>query len=397
MKIALFLGAGASVFASQPTAAEMLKCVRDRVRDRKDEQYGNRKLKGYITSIVENSAYSDVEELYDGVDRIATIGKHSNCKPIIDKTIAKGISLGEIIDEMNGLKVTIREVLLDLLIIREGKIKLIKHVYDDVLSIMKYYETDKIHVFTTNYDAVVEEYCNETNLDVVNGFKPYRHKKSVWANAWDYDGMKPSLYLTKLHGSIYWSRDADGKIVETGGVEARDASDDIMIAPTEGVKEYDKKPFPELMCHFKKAIEGIDVLLVIGFSYRDKEIVSIIKDRVERGMILISVSPSTVTDIRNVFGADAKIKETNNQQIKVIGSKIILCEQEFGLDTDQTMNIALKMAYKRIQQEDIRRVETYDSSLDSQVRTSLTRSKYARHRDLGSYPTRRVTQVMEDR
>ena len=357
MKIALFLGAGASVFASQPTTVELLKRVRDRVRDRKDEQYGNRKLKRYITSVVESSAYSDVEKLYDGVDRIIAIGKHSNCKPIIDKVIAKGVSLGEIIDEMNDLKYAIREVLLDSFIIGGSKIKLIKHVYDDMLSIMKYYGTDKIHAFTTNYDTVVEEYCSEANLDVVNGFKPYRHKKSVWANAWDCDGVKPSLYLTKLHGSIYWRRDADGRIVETGGVEARDANDDIMIAPTEGAKEYDKEPFPELIHHFKKAIEGIDVLLVIGFSYRDKEIVSIIKDRVDEGMMLISISPSTVADIRRVLGTDIKIEETGNQQIKVIDSRIILCEREFGLGVDQTMRIALRMVYKHIQREYVRGVE----------------------------------------
>ena len=380
MKVALFLGAGASVFASQPTTVELLKYVRDRVRDRKDERYGNRKLEKYITSFVEDGDYSDIEELYDGIDHITAISKHSNCKPIIDKTIAKGVSLGEIIDEMNGLKDTIREVLLDSFTISESKIKLIKHVYDNVLSIMKRCGTDKIHVFTTNYDAVVEEYCNEANLDVVNGFKPYRRKKGVWTGVWDYNVMEPSLYLTKLHGSIYWRRDADGRIVETGGVEARGANDDIMIAPTEGSKEYDKEPFPELMRHFKKAIEGIDALLVIGFSYRDKEIVSIIKDRVEGGMMLISVSPSVVADIRRVFGADIKIKETDNQQIKVIGSRIILCEQEFGLGADQTMLVALEMVYKHIRREHVRGAEVYDSAdLDPRVRTNLTRSKYTRH------------------
>ena len=348
MKTALFLGAGASVFASMPTTVELLARVRDRIREHKGNPPRSKALQEYVTRVVEDSTYGDVEKLYDGMDRIIAISGKPSCNPIIGQARVGDVQYGEIIDELNSLKGTIRKVLLESFSTNTNALEQIKQTYDEVRLIMKAYGTGKLHVFTTNYDLVVEEYCAMAGLDVVNGFKPYGHLSKVWSNSWDHEGEKSPLYLTKLHGSIAWHKNDGGRIIESGTVAQRDANADIMIAPTEGAKEYDKEPFPELIDHFKKAIEKVDVLLVIGFSYRDKEITNIIKNRVGEGMMLISLSPSTVTDIYRMLGADIKIKETANQQIKATDSGIILCEQEFGSSVDQTMNAALNMVYKRI-------------------------------------------------
>lgn len=70
--------------------------------------------------------------------------------------------------------------------------------------------------------------------------------------------------LTKLYGSVNWWRNADDDILETGGIQDRDANHDIMIAPTEGGKKYDGKPFHTLMERFKEEMGKVDVLLAMG-------------------------------------------------------------------------------------------------------------------------------------
>ena len=350
VKVALFLGAGASVFASQPTTAELLKRVQDRIRSRKDEPRRNSTLQAYITQVVESDTYDDVEDLYDGIDSTIATNRNPNCKPIIGEAAIRGVPYGEIIDELNSLKGTIREVLLNSFDIREDKVGLIKHMYDTIWSIMESYGTNEFHVFTTNYDLVIEEYCNESNLDIINGFRPYRYQKLVWDDVWNHDGEKPSLYLTKLHGSISWRRDADGEIVEVGGTAPENADDDIMIAPTSGAKDYGREPFPALMGRFKEVMSGVDMLLVIGFSYRDDEIVDIINDNVERGMELVSISPNTVKDVLRAFDIDIKAEELDDGEIQSIGPTITTYKQKFGPDTVIAMSNMLAVICEQIQQ-----------------------------------------------
>ena len=349
MKVALFLGAGASVFASQPTTVELLKRVRDRIRNRKDEPHRNPSLQDYITKVVEDNTYDDVEELYDGIDHIIATNKNPNCKPIIGEAIVNGVHYRQIIDELDSLKGTIREVLLDSFVIRGDRVGLIRHMYDAIWLIVERCGTNEFHVFTTNYDLVMEEYCATAGLDVVNGFEPYLYQKRVWKSAWSRGEGKP-LYLTKLHGSISWRRDIGGEIIEVGGAAPKDADDDIMIAPTVGAKDYDREPFSTLMNRFEEAVSGVDMLLVIGFSYRDDEIVRIISDRMEKGMALVTISPNAVKDVLRAFYAGIKAEEFEDGDIREIDRNIITYKQKFGPETVAAMSKELDAICRQIQQ-----------------------------------------------
>ena len=200
----------------------------------------------------------------------------------------------------------------------------------------------------------METYAKEKGLEVVNGFRHLEDLVNEWADVWKRNEDKHSLYLTKLHGSIHWHKD-DGVIMETGATARRDAENDVMIAPTEGIKRYDGEPFSKLMGRFVDVMQDTDVLLVIGFSYRDDEIVRIIKNRLAEGMILISISKDAASDIRRVASEDIKIREISASMglSSVANSGIILCEQSFGPDTIGDVAIALTRAYELVpQQED---------------------------------------------
>lgn len=349
MKTALFLGAGASVFASQPTTKKIMDLVRERVQKRTEEPNRDTARQSYVMSLVNAEIYSDVEKLYDGIERTISTN-HDNCQPIISNMSDSAHSLShvQIVDELTRLKSIIREILLTSLVIRSDAYESIKQMYDMVWEAMREHGTDEFQIFTTNYDAMVEEYCEEANFDMINGFKSYRPLRRIWDNKWTTDEIN-AVYLTKLHGSINWYKNTDNKIVEIGDIGQRDDRSDIMIAPTEGTKQYDKEPFSTLMERFRTEIKKVDVLLVIGFSYRDEEIVNVIKNRIRDGMVLISISPDAVNDIRRMTSADVDTVKTGSDHLKVTGRRIILCEQEFGPDTIDNIRAALCHAYKLAQ------------------------------------------------
>ena len=345
MRTALFLGAGASAFAGQPTTKTIMDHVRERVRERGNMSRRDKDRQNYIMSIVDDPTYTDVEKLYSGIKKMIDVINDPNCRPIIDRmAIKNNLSHKQMNAELTHLRNDIRALLRKSFEIKPGVRKSIKQMYDMIWEVMKENGTDEFQVFTTNYDTVMEEYCIEAKLDMVNGFRPHHHLSRIWADEWATGGAH-SLHLTKLHGSMNWYEDADGKIVEIGSAGQRNTDSDVIIAPTEGAKDYDRDPFSDLIDHFEEEIEYVDVLLVIGFSYRDTEIAEIIMDRVEEGMALISVSRDAVDDIYPVSHGGVKIEESNGQQIKVVDSRIILYKQKFGPATISDVRSSLKAAY----------------------------------------------------
>ena len=332
------------MFASQPTTKEIMKSVREHMQERENELHRNMKCQSYVMNVVNDPIYDDVEKLYDGIDQIIATSTNQNCKPIINRAVIDNVTYRQIIDELIYMRSIIRDILLKSFVIPPDVRELIKQMFDMVRDVMKKNNADEFHVFTTNYDLVMETYADEAGLEVVNGFQPYYFRNGIWADTWDRRTNRPPLYLTKLHGSIYWHRDGND-IVETGAVAQRTADQDVIIAPTEGAKDYDGKPFSALMNRFKESIKEVDILLVIGFSYRDNEIARIIRSRVRNGMTLISISPDIDKDIHRVLGTVPKTERTHDSRITVIERRIILCKHKFELGAIHDINTALKLAY----------------------------------------------------
>lgn len=351
MKTALFLGAGASAFASLPTAKEIMERLRSHVKRHRDEIGLDEGIQNYIIRVVEDDTYDDIEELYNGIEQVINITTSHNCKPIT--TNMGDHKYGSIdtpmIDGLISLRSIIRGILRASFDINSGARNSIKQMYDMVREVVKDSGTEDVQVFTTNYDLVMETYAQVAGLELINGFEPYNHLSRSWDNIWDRSTDQPPLYLTKMHGSIYWHKDADGEIVETGSVADVGVASDIMIAPTMYAKDYNKKPFSTLIDRFRAAMRRVDVLLVIGFSYRDDEIVDIIKNELENGMALISVSPDADTSISRVSDTKIQTVKIKNERVMVVGSQIVLCDKEFGPDTIYEVSATLETAYAFIQ------------------------------------------------
>lgn len=328
MKQALFLGAGASAFAGLPDTAGLLEKVRIRVREwgKESDRIGT-PLQKHINRFIEDKLYdNDIEKLYDGVRRVIDTGV-DNCQPITASISVDGdFNHKTLVDELTKLLDIIRRTMLDEFRVDNGVVDDVGHVFGTVQTVMGR-DQDEFLVFTTNYDMLLETYADGQNLEVVNGFSDGGHLQKIWTDDW-VGQTDRRLHLTKLHGSINWHVGSDGRIVETGGIQERDSDHDIMIAPTEGPKDYNREPFTALMQHFDAELKNVGVLWAIGSSFRDEMIADIIKKRLAEGMVLVSVSPTAARDIRRLSDAEPEPADAESD-LQTVGQNIILCEQNF--------------------------------------------------------------------
>ena len=144
-------------------------------------------------------------------------------------------------------------------------------------------------VVTTNYDMLVEECCSNSNIKVADGFtrEPYS-LRGTWPGPFSAVGYHVRLF--KLHGSLNWHKNSDGKILCENTVGSHDYAYDVFVAPTPNEKNRAYAPFNELLKHFENVLYNLELLVVIGFSFRDETLREMIKKKADDGMRVVCVS-----------------------------------------------------------------------------------------------------------
>ena len=189
MRVALFLGAGASVFAGMPTTKEFLKMNRyGMIGLPPGADSGDRDVWQFIANILESN-YIDIEELYDGVERAIAVCEGWNCRPIYEQLAeirncrpiyeqlvkCNNMDRATVADALKRLRNDIRERVRwsyehgyrgtierhdgEDLRYMIGGVAGEDAVYDPIWGVMKWAGADKFEVFTTNYDCVMELYA----------------------------------------------------------------------------------------------------------------------------------------------------------------------------------------------------------------------------------------------
>lgn len=180
-------------------------------------------------------------------------------------------------------------------------------LYDQLFGALRKHSKE-LHVFTSNYDRAIEEYCSkeERKCRCIYGFYFDQFSKR---RRWDGKFLYPieegftNVYLCKLHGSLTWKKHKACGIVETG--EERRSSDanylkNLLVYPTLSPKDGQEiEPYSTMREEFKSFMVVSDVCVVIGFSFRDEHLNAIFSDFYKRGKSIIVVSPSAD---KNVFG-----------------------------------------------------------------------------------------------
>src|SRR5690242_18309360 len=132
-------------------------------------------------------------------------------------------------------------------------------------------------VATVNYDLVLEIYSRQTNTAGIPKFLTRRGFKSHdGVEILDIQGITQGsmdLEYIKLHGSIDWWLNDQGMVVRSieGNNPFEVLVDRTMIYPIYE-KSVSRDPFFALYQYFRKMLFRDDILIVIGFSFRDPSI-----------------------------------------------------------------------------------------------------------------------------
>lgn len=153
---------------------------------------------------------------------------------------------------------------------------------------------NEIWVFTTNYDPIIEEYCEEeSQIDLVDGFDRTTRAKGIWKpEEFDkYPSARRSLKLVKLHGSCNWY-EIKGEILcipaevksLAGGIEPKNS----LIYPTQQKEVFARSPFRELFQLFQRLLlNEADGCIIIGYSFRDDIIKGIFQKALKKIQLMV--------------------------------------------------------------------------------------------------------------
>jgi len=349
-RVALFLGAGASRGFNYPTTAEFLEALKGELpRDERE----------ILIRIARSKRVTDIEHVLKVIDAVIMFDTDRLSHSVFsyEPQVKIPVKLRRVKDASTH-KESIQFDQLDWNLFveqcRRTKEEIISRLhlhyafdptrtddivkaYDVLIHLIKDVSTpvEEIHVFTTNYDRIIEEYSLKTELPVslVDGFiRETRTNRRFWfANDFErkekLSANTTVLKLFKLHGSLDWRQTHDNRIEQVDTEEkcsvARKYKRNVLIYPTE--EDYSEEPFRTLLNHFRETTTQYKAFLVIGFSFRDAQLNTIFMNHIKKGGILFVVSPHAKEDVTNNL-LDGLGKE---EQGKLLGSRIVTVKGHF--------------------------------------------------------------------
>ena len=162
-----------------------------------------------------------------------------------------------------------------------------------------------VDVFTTNYDLVLETAIKlgRFPIDVCStelGFATLdcgKWTKENWSNNRGNRGI-----LTKLHGSLNWTWGRNRRI-DIGGPAYFDDSKQVAIYP--GFKgEPNQAPFADFHAYLEYCLSRADLVVFIGFAFRDQYLNSIFARHLSRNNALYALVDPSADSIKLPFDSE---------------------------------------------------------------------------------------------
>ena len=138
-----------------------------------------------------------------------------------------------------------------------------------------------VPIFTTNYDLSIETLCEKkyNKYRLTEGLDADSFSKMAYWDRSQFDLFSlweghQNLVQFKLHGSVDWIRlEKSGRIVRAPAMyDAMDSDEytNVIIYPT-GDKAANREPYFSAYEYFSRCCEQAELLIVIGYSFRDYE------------------------------------------------------------------------------------------------------------------------------
>ena len=187
----------------------------------------------------------------------------------------------------------------------------------------------RLKVFTTNYDTAFEQAGSEGGYVLIDGFS-FTQPRKFNGKYFDYDivireGSRIAadenfasnvFHLYKLHGSVNWKKRGEEVVQVDNPAKA------LMIYPNNNKYESSyEQPYFEMMSRLQSELrkKGTNTLIVVGFSFADKHIFTMIKEALNHNasLNLIIIEPFINPTMNENFTYLYEYAQKSNQVIIV--------------------------------------------------------------------------------
>lgn len=274
-KFLIFTGAGISVPLGLPSTVDFMDDINSGAARVTEQVCSYLKKNGNDIERILSSLeeFSEQSSLYEYVINSEASLKH--IKPHIERYIS---TLRDDIDaELSRIKSIVHDRLseIDSNNSADMYINLIKEV-------MRCSENPAISIITANYDLTFERGFEDFNdkwseigvTDIDYGFKP-QYSRVIYDPVRKFEWQSDIVEFLKIHGSVDWHKDANGKCSRTMST-TKPFDPDQMVILYPGFKGIPKdEPFRSLHDSLVNRLDDADYIIIIGFAFRDPYINSL--------------------------------------------------------------------------------------------------------------------------
>ena len=325
MKCAFFFGAGASACVGMPTTAKMKQFLMDDVRFRVLEKH-------IIFKDIED-VYTRIEELSNPLIQLYAVEHDDRWsadlnyeeESRLDSEI--GTLRVPVIEWQDKFKKKIQDYLTEHLDPETDTVKFYKNLLE------KLHKADAdLKIITTNYDLLLDKALGS---DLNDGFvSEYGGTAKVWRNRWENHQSKPTL--VQLHGAINW---LDDKSINQNnrGIKKSPSipQEPIMLPLTLKDKDYSSDLYKGMFVKFKKIIADVDLCIVIGYTFRDRKILDVIREHLQNNLHILLLDPKA-KDVADIFENTTELVINEDCSVDCDArsdSRVYWCDIKFELDT----------------------------------------------------------------
>ncbi|MDR1425130.1 MAG: SIR2 family protein [Azoarcus sp.] len=176
---------------------------------------------------------------------------------------------------------------------------------------------ESIHVITTNYDTLLELFCDLAELPLDTGFTGFRRRKPrsrpLFQTQYsrvlvtekrqyqvDHRPCK-TVRLYKPHGSINWLTTDEGQVVEVLNDVSAAGRAIVVPGPSKYKDELVNTLFDAMRTEMNTVLTNAGALLCIGFGFNDEHLQGVIKHRLAGGMPVIIITRSATPNIEQLL------------------------------------------------------------------------------------------------
>jgi len=329
----IFLGAGASAKFGCPATKAFMKNLSTTLKDEE---------RSFLSSLRQLHNVKDIEHIIEILDSLFEMDRISIASSMHDffEQYKESVDFGKKVSYPQPLQGSIEwDKLVKLARTLEGKItsatfseyqrkprffEKLKDYYGRFFSLIKPHMAGKreFEIFATNYDHVIEDYCDQSGHALKYAVLEHTLQPQV------IPASSEKYTLTKLHGSLNWVWNKQTEKIDVIDVQFPVPPDNELYGNTEfvlfGRKPNTANPYPygDMFDRFKNKLTQTDICIIVGFAFRHEKINTIINESLvaNKSLQLFVISTAPTKAIRRLV-PQAKLRGALCKEKRIVPIK----------------------------------------------------------------------------